>query len=97
MAGLVQSAITHDDFAHIHDNGLSFPSKWGAEYLERVLCHCPECDALAALCSRKNTLECGSRGAEWLWAGRGILYRQSGDGAATTAESVTIREWTEVI
>ncbi len=97
VTGLVQSAITHDDFAHIHDNGLSFPSKRGAEYLERVLYHCPECDALAALCSRKNTLECGSRGAEWLWAGRGILYRQSVDGAPKTAESVTIREWTEVI
>ena len=97
MTGLVQSAITHDDLSYIHDNGLSFPSKRGAEYLERVLYHCPECDALAALRSRENTLECGSCGAEWLWAGRGILYRQSVDGAPKTAESVTIREWTEVI
>ncbi|MBU8913615.1 MAG: 1-acyl-sn-glycerol-3-phosphate acyltransferase [Spirochaetales bacterium] len=95
LTEMVQSAITHDDFAYIHDNGLSFPSKRGAEYLERVLYHCPECDALASLRSRDNTLRCGSCGAEWLWAGRGILHRQSDDRAANTAEPVTIREWTE--
>lgn len=97
LTGLVQSAITHDDFAHIHDNGLSFPSKRGAEYLERVLYHCPECDGLASLSSHDNTLQCDDCGAEWLWAGRGILHRQPGEpqAASETAASVTIREWTE--
>ena len=97
LTELIQSAITHDDFAYIHDNGLSFPSKRGAEYLERVLYHCPECDGLASLSSHDNTLHCGNCGAEWLWAGRGILHRQPGEPqvAAETAASVTIREWTE--
>lgn len=63
----------NDDYDYQRRTGLTFKTKKGAEYLERLLFLCPACEAKEALRSEGNSFICTSCGFESEWIPAGYL------------------------
>ena len=61
----MRSLMSGNEYTLIAKNQWHYKGKARAEHLENFLFICPECSALAALHSKKNTLCCKSCGAAW--------------------------------
>ncbi|MBN1480652.1 hypothetical protein EH223_21095 [candidate division KSB1 bacterium] len=79
----------HDDYQYQRHTGLTFKTKKGAEYLERVIFCCPVCHNRECLRSEGNQFYCTSCGFETTWTPQGYLQPQNRQDQPT--RSVT--EW----
>ena len=79
----------NDDYDYQRRTGITFKTKKGAEYLERVIFTCPECEQTETMRSEGNRFFCQKCGFETVWTPAGYL-RPVNSGAQPT-RSVT--EW----
>jgi len=80
--------ISNDDPRERKKEGRSYPSKRGAEYLERFLFSCCKCGSMDGhLVSRKNRLLCGACGSSWNYNSYGELTDEA------TREVISLKSW----
>jgi 1-acyl-sn-glycerol-3-phosphate acyltransferase len=82
-------ALAHDDNAFQAKTGYTYKTQNGAEYLERLLFACPECEHLNTLFSDGNQFYCTQCSAEWHWTPEGRLTRLRG----TKKTEQTVADW----
>lgn len=58
----LQNELYHDDYQFQRRHGCLYPSKHGAEYVERLLFLCPNCQTAASLYSKGNICSCNKCG-----------------------------------
>ena len=84
-------ALAHDDNIFQAETGYTYKTPHGAEYLERLLFACPECEQLNTLFSNGNQFRCTQCNAEWHWTPEGRLMRRQG----TKQTELTVTEWNQ--
>lgn len=96
IKSILAQGIEHNDLEFITSQKLTYPSKCGAEYLERALSWCPNCGSLGKLSSKENRLSCSDCKASWNWIGDGYI-RPSTDnlkyGDHISPDQISIEEW----
>ena len=65
--------LWNDDYEYQRRTGLSFKTKKGAEYLERLIFTCPECKGIECMMSEGNKFYCKRCGFESEWTPQGYL------------------------
>jgi len=96
IVSILEKGIEHNDLDFITARKLVYPSKNGAEYLERALSWCPNCGSLGKLSSKENQLNCLACEASWDWVGDGYIRPCSDNlkyGDQKSPDKISIEEW----
>lgn len=84
---VIEKGIFHNDPEYMKENNLTFSSRRGAEYLERIINYCPECGSFSSMKSRGIAFSCESCLSSWSWIGDGSLINQQDNG------DIWIHDW----
>ncbi|RQW04008.1 1-acyl-sn-glycerol-3-phosphate acyltransferase, partial [candidate division KSB1 bacterium] len=69
----LRHAMWNDDYDYQRRHRITFKTKKGAEYLERLLFTCPACERVECMCSAGNRFYCQACGFETEWTPEGYL------------------------
>ncbi|MCK5739538.1 1-acyl-sn-glycerol-3-phosphate acyltransferase, partial [bacterium] len=84
-------ALANDDNAFQKETGYTYKTPNGAEFLERLLFACPECEQMNTLFSDGNKFHCTHCSAEWHWTPEGRLSKLRDNKQTET----TVRKWNQ--
>lgn len=60
VMGVINAKLDHDDIAYAREQKLMIRSNHRAEYIERMLFQCPDCESFDGFTSAKNSFSCNS-------------------------------------
>lgn len=80
--------LAHDDYQFQRRSGQTYPTKIGAEFLERLIFLCPSCKSRATMRSEGNRFFCKSCGFESQWTPEGYLRDVNG-----SEQRRSVTEW----
>lgn len=78
---IIEEAFSFDNFKWQQENGVVIDEPFRADYLNRVLYHCPHCHTQGQMVGKGTTLTCGHCGKEYTLTETGYLQASDGDAA----------------